>query len=117
MRKQGAAYLLSVLLIMTLFTACGGRDMDNNQTDGMTDDAPVTISPNANQGMVEDTDGIIDREDTGSSRGRSDMPVTDRLITDANDAAHKAGDAVQRGAERMGNAVERGMDDLTEHNR
>lgn len=113
MKKHAAAYLLSVLLLVTLFTACGGRDMDNNQTDDM----PVTVSPDANQGMVEDTDGIIDRQDTGRSRGRTDMPVTDRLITDANDAARKAGDAVQRGAERVEDAAEQGMDDLTGRNR
>lgn len=121
MKKNGIYVALCLVLMLTLLTGCGGNNAnkDNNTTNtDMTGDK----APDTNSGIVTDTDGIID--DHNDTSHRNDVPVTDDIMTDANNGLHDAGNAVGDVGNAVGNAVEgtgraieRGVNDMTGRNR
>lgn len=113
MKRQGQI-LFTFLLAACVLTGCGNRNQ-NGTTTSPTDTTPQ-VSDNSmhdNDGIVNDTDGVIDESDTNNPNARTDLPVTDRVITDVDRGTERAGNAVENGLNRAGNAVERGINDIT----
>jgi len=98
------------MMLFCLLTACSSADNKTPDTDTTPN---TTATPGTNNGDVNDTDGLIDDQDTNNSRARTDVPVTDRVITDMSNAVDRAGNAVENGADRILNGAERGVNDLT----
>ena len=108
MKHHGIYALVCVAMLATLMTGCSKSARDYNA--GVNGDG--TYAPDANSGIVTDTDGMInDRNDL------TNRPVTDGTKTDRNtdNALNRAGNAVRNGVDRVGNAIEDGVNDLTEN--
>lgn len=113
MKLRRIALLLCVVMLFTLLTACGNQANDKTPN---TSTPNTTTAPGTNDGTVNDTDGLIDEQDSNQSRARTDVPVTDRVMTDMDNAMDRTGNAIENGADRMMNAAERGVNDLTGRN-
>lgn len=70
--RKSFAYLAAILLLLLCLTGCGNSDMDN--TIGVSPvptampSASPYVSPDVNDGVVNDRDGIIEDRDTGSAK-------------------------------------------------
>lgn len=69
--KKSFAYLAAILLLLLCLSGCGNSNMDN--TIGVSPvptampSASPYVSPDVNDGVVNDRDGIIEDRDTGSA--------------------------------------------------
>ena len=67
--KKSFAYLAAVLLLVVCLSGCGNSSIDNTTRvspvpTAMPSASPY-VSPNVNDGVVNDRDGIIEDRDTG----------------------------------------------------
>lgn len=53
--KKTTVYILALVLLLSLLCACG----DRNGNDNTTSPTPAGVTDNANNGMVDDDDGVI----------------------------------------------------------
>lgn len=68
MKKTMVWTLALAVLCAALLTGCGemaGDGNGNNTPASPSDGAPETMLPDVNDGLVDDTDGIINDDDTG----------------------------------------------------
>lgn len=108
MKKHGITALACTAMLAALLTGCANTAEDYGN--GVNRNG--SYAPDANSGIVTDTDGMID--DVNNSNDIVDRPVTDGTKTDRNNnALDRAGNAVRNGIDRVGNAVEDGVNDLT----
>ena len=63
--KKTTAYILSVVLILSLASGCGRMENTAPQTTPKTTATPAAPTPDVNNGIVNDGDGIIEPDDNG----------------------------------------------------
>ena len=76
MKKTIMAYTILAVLVLTMAAGCGRMDNPQPQsTPGMTA-TPVVPVPDVNDGIVNDSDGVITPDDNGDLDLPSMMPET-----------------------------------------
>ena len=76
--KKSFAYLAAVLLFVLCLSGCGNSSMDNTTGVSPVPTASPYASPNVNDGVVKDRDGIIEDRDTGGAYDDNDILDGDR---------------------------------------
>lgn len=108
MKNRGIYALACTALLATLLTGCANTAEDYN-TGRVNGNG--SYAPDVNSGIVTDTDGMID--DVNDRNDMVNRPVTDNAKTNVGNAVNNAGNALKNGADRVEDAIEDGVNDLT----
>lgn len=105
--KKIAAFVLTVLLFCAVLGGCGSDRLDNSTVlPSATPMISPSMSPNVEDGIVEDKDGFIEENENGSG-------VSDNGIIDGSAAGGSSGSAAGTGTDansgKTGAETETGM--------
>ena len=101
--KKSISVLFCLALLLSAMTGCG-RSSVNDVRPGDAD----TNRPGVNDSVVDGNNGMVNDSGTAEPNA-TDHPITDEI----ENGVENAGDAVQRGMDRMGNAAKNATDDMT----
>ena len=92
--KKSFAYLAAVLLLLLCLSGCGNSNMDNtievSPVPTAMPSASPYVSPDVNDGVVNDRDGIIEDRDTGGAFDDNNDILDDGMTNNGN-GSHMGG--------------------------